>query len=136
MPRQHLAFTSCIVVPDRRTDPASLLRVALPLLAPSASFAVASPYSQPLADAAQALRSQGLAAGVSLQEAWWREHQVLPGRTHPTMSMDHGGGFILSGTAVVARPAAGATAAAPEESAAPEGAAAAGSSGAKRQRVA
>jgi hypothetical protein len=27
--------------------------------------------------------------------------QVLPMRTHPSMNMNHGGGFILSGTVLV-----------------------------------
>lgn len=37
------------------------------------------------------------AVGLQLQESWWREYQVLPGRTHPTMSTSGTGGYILSG---------------------------------------
>ena len=36
------------------------------------------------------------------QESWWRQLQVLPARTHPTMSTSGTGGYLLSGTKVVA----------------------------------
>ena len=41
------------------------------------------------------------AVALQLQEPWLREHQVLPGRSHPTMSMLGTGGYLLSGIAVV-----------------------------------
>ena len=41
------------------------------------------------------------AVSLQLQEPWLREYQVLPGRSHPTMSMLGTGGFLLSGIAVV-----------------------------------
>jgi tRNA (adenine58-N1)-methyltransferase non-catalytic subunit len=44
------------------------------------------------------------------QESWWRQLQVLPARTHPTMSTSGTGGYLLSGTKVVAPVAAGAAA--------------------------
>ncbi len=37
-----------------------------------------------------------------VQESWWREHQVLPFRTHPQMSTTGTGGYLLSGIKVVA----------------------------------
>lgn len=40
------------------------------------------------------------------QESWWRQLQVLPARTHPTMSTSGTGGYLLSGTKVVAPGAA------------------------------
>lgn len=49
---------------------------------------------------------------IFLQESWWRELQVLPSRTHPTMSTSGTGGYLLSGTKVVAPEAADATTAA------------------------
>ena len=33
----------------------------------------------------------------NVQESWWREHQVLPFRTHPQMSTTGTGGYLLSG---------------------------------------
>jgi len=37
-----------------------------------------------------------------VQESWWREQQVLPSRTHPTMSTPGTGGYLLSGIRVLA----------------------------------
>ena len=46
-----------------------------------------------------ALRSTHSAVNLSLHEPWLRKHQVLPGRTHPTMTTMAGtGGYVLSGT--------------------------------------
>ena len=62
-----------------------------------------SPFAhmQPLAEAQMALRREGLAVGLALQDCWFREVQVLPSRTHPVMQMNHGGGYLLSGTTVM-----------------------------------
>lgn len=35
-------------------------------------------------------------SAVQLQESWCREMQVLPARTHPTMTTSGTGGYILS----------------------------------------
>lgn len=40
------------------------------------------------------------AVALQLHESWWREYQVLPGRTHPEMSTSGTGGYILSGIKV------------------------------------
>ncbi|KFM22765.1 tRNA (adenine(58)-N(1))-methyltransferase non-catalytic subunit TRM6 [Auxenochlorella protothecoides] len=92
-------FNACIVAAPG-LDPGAALRALLPLLAPSTPFAVYSPWMQPLAEAMHALRAEHAAVGLALQESWWREQQVLPSRTHPKMQMNHGGGFVLSGTTV------------------------------------
>lgn len=34
---------------------------------------------------------------LQLNETWTREHQVLPGRTHPEMNMSACSGYLLSG---------------------------------------
>jgi tRNA (adenine-N(1)-)-methyltransferase non-catalytic subunit len=44
------------------------------------------------------LRSTGSAVNLMVQETWYRKQQVLPKRTHPLMNMNHGGGYMLSGT--------------------------------------
>ena len=41
------------------------------------------------------------AVALQLQEPWLREHQVLPGRSHPNMNMLGTGGYLLSGIAVL-----------------------------------
>ena len=40
------------------------------------------------------------AVALQLQESWWREYQVLPGRTHPEMMTSGTGGYVLSGVRV------------------------------------
>ena len=98
----HLArpsegFTSLILA-SPALEPLDALRKCLPLCAPSAPFAAWCPFSQPLADALHALRRERLAVNLALTEPWLRRHQVLPGRTHPTMTTGAGaGGFVLSG---------------------------------------
>ena len=38
---------------------------------------------------------------LTLQEPWLRRHQVLPRRTHPTMTTTAGsGGYVLSGNVI------------------------------------
>jgi tRNA (adenine58-N1)-methyltransferase non-catalytic subunit len=94
-------FSGCILC-NTILHPKTALQALLPLLAPSASFAVWSQTLQPLADTMSELRSTGTAVNLMVQETWYRKQQVLPKRTHPTMSMNHGGGYLLSGIVTVA----------------------------------
>jgi tRNA (adenine-N(1)-)-methyltransferase non-catalytic subunit len=96
-------FTSCIIAAPKLW-PAAILAQVLPLLAPSATFAVFSPWLQPLAEAMAALTASRSAVMMTLQESWLRPYQVLPGRTHPHMMLTTGGtgGYVLSGTSVAA----------------------------------
>ena len=90
-------FTS-LVMAAPVLDPVSTLQTLLPLLAPSAPFAVWAYAAAPLAEALEDLRSSHVAVNLSLTEPWLRESQVLPGRTHPTMTTQAGaGGYVLSG---------------------------------------
>eukprot|EP00873_Tetraselmis_striata_P045606 jgi/Tetstr1/465870/TSEL_010487.t1 len=92
-------FTSCLVAAPS-LQPIAVLERLLPLLAPSAPFAIFSNSPLPLALAMTKLRKTGAALGVQLTENWHREYQVLPARTHPTMSTSGTGGYVLSGTKV------------------------------------
>ena len=95
--RPSEGFTSLLLA-SPALEPIDALRKLLPLCAPSAPFAVWCPFSQPLADALHALRRDRLAVNLALTEPWLRKHQVLPGRTHPTMTTGAGaGGFVLCG---------------------------------------
>jgi tRNA (adenine-N(1)-)-methyltransferase non-catalytic subunit len=68
-------FTSCIIAaPKLHTS--ALLREVLPLLQPSASLVVYSPFLQPLAEAQAELSTARLAVQLQVQESWFREHQV------------------------------------------------------------
>ncbi|KAL4539650.1 hypothetical protein Ndes2437B_g01989 [Nannochloris sp. 'desiccata'] len=94
-------FSGCILC-NPILHPKIALNALFPLLSPSASFAVWSQTLQPLADTMNELRRTGNAVSLMVQETWYRKQQVLPKRTHPTMSMNHGGGYLLSGIVTVA----------------------------------
>ncbi len=98
-------FNSCIVAAPHYS-PSMIMDQLLPLLVSSTPFAVYSLWSQPLAECFQHLQSSQRAVFLQLQESWWRDYQVLPSRTHPTMQMSGTGGFILSGITVAKQSAA------------------------------
>ena len=92
-------FTS-LVLAAPHIDAKELILATLPLCAPSASFTLFSPWLQVLADCQYELQARRLAVNMTITECLWREHQVLPGRTHPHMTLAHGatGGYVLCGT--------------------------------------
>ena len=92
-------FTS-LVLAAPHIDAKELIMATLPLCAPSASFTLFSPWLQVLADCQYELQARRLAVNMTITECLWREHQVLPGRTHPHMTLAHGatGGYVLCGT--------------------------------------
>ena len=90
----------CCIVAAPTNHPTSVMNKLMPLLAPSASFAIFSNWQQPLAECHMALQQSKQAVNLTLAESWWREYQVLPARTHPTMSTSGTGGYILSGTQI------------------------------------
>ena len=59
-----------------------------------------SPYKEPLLDAYMTMKEQGSAVNVNLSETWLRSYQVQPERTHPTVNMSGGGGYLLTGIIV------------------------------------
>ncbi|GLI64625.1 hypothetical protein VaNZ11_007943 [Volvox africanus] len=81
--------------------PTTVLAIIWPLLAPSATFAIFSPWSQPLGEALTHLQFSRNAVMLMLQESWLRPYQVLPSRTHPNMACSGTGGYILSGIKVI-----------------------------------
>jgi hypothetical protein len=44
------------------------------------------------------MRRRNIAINLRLTDTWFREFQVLEGRTHPNMNMSQNGGYILLGT--------------------------------------
>ena len=74
-----------------------VIQAAIPLLAPSACFALFCPYIEPLKEAALWLKKTGSAVHIDLTQLWVRKFQVMPGRTRPDMNMDDGTGYILKG---------------------------------------
>jgi len=80
-----------------KQHPSALLTYLSKFIAPSRPFAVYSPYKEPLLDAYMAVKESGCAINCILSETWLRYHQVLPERTHPTVNMSGGGGYLLTG---------------------------------------
>ncbi|KAG8730036.1 tRNA (adenine(58)-N(1))-methyltransferase non-catalytic subunit trm6 [Ceratobasidium sp. 414] len=77
-------------------EPFSIIERLSQYVAGSGVIAVYSPSSQPLIEAQSKMRPIPTYLAPAVTEAWHREYQVLPGRTHPHMSMPGAGGFILS----------------------------------------
>jgi tRNA (adenine-N(1)-)-methyltransferase non-catalytic subunit len=75
-----------------------ILSAVLPLLSAGAKIAIFCPFVEPLTEAALYIRTNDLAVDVSLTQLWVRQFQVLPGRTRPSMNMNDGSGYLLSGT--------------------------------------
>lgn len=81
----------------------SPLELLIPLfdhLLPSSPFVVYSQYLEPLVRTQQYLIANRLGANIQVSECWYRHQQVLPNRTHPHMSMNATGGYILSGITI------------------------------------
>eukprot|EP00300_Choanocystis_sp_HF-7_P013447 c18302_g1_i2.p1 GENE.c18302_g1_i2~~c18302_g1_i2.p1 ORF type:complete len:470 (+),score=123.61 c18302_g1_i2:34-1443(+) len=79
-----------------------VVKSCLGLLRLGQSFVIYCPAQQPLVDCMNALSKSGEGANMSLADSWFREYQVLPGRTHPINSMSASSGFLLTGVRVEA----------------------------------
>ena len=80
-----------------KNDPTETLLHMLPHLGSSCPFVVFCEYMEPLAHCFLELQRNNLAINLRLTDTWMREYQVLPGRTHPHMTMSQNGGFLLTG---------------------------------------
>ena len=89
--------TPLIIIIVTHYDPTATLLELLPYLAPSSPFVVFCEFIEPLAQCFRELQKESLAINIRLSDTWMREYQVLPGRTHPSMTMSQTGGFILTG---------------------------------------
>lgn len=49
------------------------------------------------------MQRRNIAINLRLSDTWFREYQVLEGRTHPNMNMSQNGGYILMGTKLCPR---------------------------------
>ncbi|KAI0274789.1 Gcd10p-domain-containing protein [Gloeopeniophorella convolvens] len=76
-------------------DPVSILEKLSPYLGGSASVVVHSAHLQVVSDLQASLRNDPLYLAPSVSESWLRRYQVLPGRTHPTMTTSGSGGYLL-----------------------------------------
>ena len=77
--------------------PLDLLVELLDFIRPSAPIVIYCQYREPLMECYEYLRDQSLAMHVIISETWLRDIQVLPNRTHPTITMSGRSGYILRG---------------------------------------
>ncbi|RSH84275.1 tRNA (adenine(58)-N(1))-methyltransferase non-catalytic subunit trm6 [Apiotrichum porosum] len=81
-------------------SPLSVIHRLTKYLAGSGTLVAYSPYQQVLAEALQYTRRDPNFLATALTESWTRTYQVLPGRTHPTMTTSAMGGYLLHATRV------------------------------------
>ena len=102
------------VIIATKYDPTIVILQLLPYLAPSCPFVIFHEFLEPLLDTFQTLQNGGIgeneqsdmpmmcrrniAINLRLTDTWFREYQVLEGRTHPNMHMSQNGGYLLMGT--------------------------------------
>ena len=88
--------SDCVIIASK-SDPTETLLGMMPFLGTSCPFVVFCEFMEPLSECFMELQKQNLAINLRLSDTWFREYQVLPGRTHPNMTMSQNGGFILTG---------------------------------------
>jgi tRNA (adenine-N(1)-)-methyltransferase non-catalytic subunit len=101
-------------------NPTTVILRLLPYLAPSCPFVIFHEFKEPLLETFRTLQNGGqvdndndssmpmmcrrnIAINLRLTDTWFREYQVLEGRTHPNMTMSQNGGYLLTGTKLCPR---------------------------------
>ena len=80
-------------------DPFPVLELLWNSLRSSGNLVIRTEYLSVVLQCANFVNEKGCSE-LSVVDQWFREIQVLPGRTHPDMRMQTGGGFILSCTKI------------------------------------
>lgn len=78
--------------------PQRALSDLLPFLACGGHLVVYSPFLEDLTELFVVLRAD--CVNIQISETWYRHHQVLPKRTHPTVNMSTAGGYLLTAVKV------------------------------------
>ncbi|XP_048259908.1 tRNA (adenine(58)-N(1))-methyltransferase non-catalytic subunit TRM6-like [Haliotis rufescens] len=89
----------CLIVACKH-HPTPIVLALLEYVGPSRPVVVYSSYKEALMDCYNCVRERGGVLSLRLTETWYREYQVLPARTHPTMQMTGTGGYLLTFTTV------------------------------------
>ena len=80
-------------------DPFPVLELLWDSLRFSGNLVIHSEYLSVVVECANFVNNKGCSE-LSVVDQWFREIQVLPGRSHPAMRMQTGGGFVLSCTKI------------------------------------
>lgn len=91
---------SLIIADDERVE--GPLTDLLPFLAYGGHLVVYSPFLEDLTSLFQTLRRE--CVNICISETWYRHHQVLPQRTHPTVNMSTAAGYLLTAIRVQPSP--------------------------------
>ncbi|RNC48152.1 tRNA (adenine-N(1)-)-methyltransferase non-catalytic subunit [Trypanosoma cruzi] len=83
---------SLIIVND--TESESLINELLPFIALGGHIVVYSQFLEDLSGAFARLWRE--CVNICVSETWYRHHQILPNRTHPTVNMSTAGGYLLT----------------------------------------
>merc|ERR1712129_408204 len=106
--KQWLKFEKCdSLILCSQHHPLALLRHLYRYLDYGCPFVVYSEFIQPLTEIKEKFfiqTTENEAVSLRIHENWFREHQILPQRTHPHVNMHQAGGYILSGIKVRTRP--------------------------------
>ncbi|CAG8727344.1 23920_t:CDS:10 [Cetraspora pellucida] len=76
-------------------QPESILETLVPYLARSRPIIIYHINREVLVNTCVHMRISGKFLNPQITESWLRGYQVLPGRTHPSMSTSGGGGYLL-----------------------------------------
>ena len=106
--KQWIKFEKCdSLIICSQHHPLTLLRHLYQYLDFGCPFIIYSEFIQPLTEIKDKFfveAEENEAVSLRIHENWFREHQVLPHRTHPHVNMNQAGGYILSGIKVRMRP--------------------------------
>lgn len=80
-----------------REDPTEIVKTLLSYLSLSRPFVVYSAYREILVSMCAEFKTKKDIVFLRLTDNFMRYYQVLPNRTHPDVTMDDGGGYLLSG---------------------------------------
>ncbi|CAG8578324.1 6217_t:CDS:10 [Funneliformis mosseae] len=82
-------------------QPESILEALIPYLSGSRSIIIYHINKEMLINACVYMRISKRFLNPQITESWLRPYQVLPGRTHPSMSTSGGGGYLLHATHII-----------------------------------
>lgn len=74
--------------------PQRVMKDLFPFLANGGHIVVYSPFLEDLTGLFVEMRAD--CVNIQISETWYRHHQVLPMRTHPTVNMSTAGGYLLT----------------------------------------
>ncbi|RHZ59921.1 hypothetical protein Glove_360g58 [Diversispora epigaea] len=82
-------------------QPESILETFIPYLRGSRPIVIYHINKEVLMNTCVHMRISRIYLNPTITESWLRGYQVLPGRTHPSMSTSGGGGYLLKATYII-----------------------------------